>query len=59
VVAGVNAAVITGWNPAAGSVSPHGFPVYDRTEALIGSSILLVLGVIVLIVLALAWWRRR
>ena len=34
-------------------------PFYSRTEVLIGSAIMLALCLIVLIAVAVAWWRRR
>lgn len=60
-VAGVNVAVMIGWSPTGGAVFSHAaeLPVYTRTEALIGSAILLALCLIVFAAVALGWWRRR
>ena len=60
-VAGVNVAVMIGWSPTGGALFSHAaeLPVYTRTQALIGSAILLALCLFVLVVIARAWWRRR
>ena len=55
-VAGVNVAVMIGWSPTGGAVFSHAaeLPVYTRTEALIGSAILLALCLIVFVAVRLA-----
>ncbi len=60
-VAGVNVTLSIGWTPTGGAVFSHAaeLPVYGRAQALIGSAILLALCLIVLVVIALAWWRQR
>ena len=41
------------------SVPAEDVPFYSRTEVLIGSAVMLALCLIVLVVLAVARWRRR
>jgi hypothetical protein len=58
---GVNVAAIDGWSRSAvlTTVLADDVPFYSRTEVLIGSAIMLALCLIVLIAVAVAWWRRR
>ena len=44
---------------ALASVPADDVPFYSRTEVLIGSAIMLALCLIVLVAVAIAWWRRR
>jgi len=57
----VNVAAIDGWSRSAvlATVLADDVPFYSRTEVLIGSAIMLALCLIVLIAVAVAWWRRR
>ena len=41
------------------SLRAAGVPVYSHTEVLIGSAIMLALRLVVLVVLAVRWWRLR
>jgi membrane protein DedA with SNARE-associated domain len=57
----VNVAGMAGWSQSAvlAFVPAVHLPSYSHTEVLIGSAILLALCLIVLVVMAVAWWRRR
>jgi hypothetical protein len=57
----VMAAVIVGWSrsTALASVRAVHLPYYSHAAALTGSTIMVALCLIVLVVLAVGWWRRR
>ena len=61
VMVGVNAGGIVGWSRSAvlAFLPAEDVPFYSRTEVLIGSAIMLALCLIVLVAVAVAWWRRR
>jgi hypothetical protein len=52
---------IVGWNGSAvpESLRAVGVPAYSHTEALRGSAIMLALCLVVLVALAVGWWRLR
>ena len=46
-------------SPVPESLRAVGVPVYSHTEVLTGSAIMLALCVVVLVALAVRWWRLR
>ena len=55
----VAASVWMGGSAVLATVPADDVPFYSRTEVLIGSAIMLALCLIVLVAVAVTWWRRR